>query len=119
MQITIPTLNAGELYAGLVIADGKPTHHLVLLPGELEKATWEKAKAWAAEQGGELPTRREQALLFANAPEAFQRDWYWSGEQHAADPDYAWCQDFSHGYQYDNLILSELRARAVRRVVAI
>jgi hypothetical protein len=116
MQITIPTLNAGEHYAGIVVAEGKPTHHLVLLPGELAAVTWTKAKSWAEEQGGELPTRREQALLFANAPEQFKNDWYWSGEQHAADSDYAWYQGFNYGYQYDT-VYNKLRARSVRRLV--
>lgn len=117
MQITIPTLNEGEAYAGIVVLKGTPTHHLVLLPGDLAQADWKKAVAWAKEQGGELPTRREQALLFANAPEEFERDWYWSGEQHAAHPDCAWFQLFTDGYQDSYGIVSELRARAVRRLI--
>jgi hypothetical protein len=117
MQITIPTLNKGEHYAGITIVEGKPTHHLVVLPGDLAKADWEKAKAWAAEQGGELPTRREQALLFANAPELFKPDWYWSGAQHAAGSDCAWYQFFNYGYQNTTTISYELRARAVRRLI--
>jgi hypothetical protein len=41
-------LAAGERYAGLMLgADGAPSHHLVLLPGNT-KAAWDAAKAWAA-----------------------------------------------------------------------
>ena len=116
MQIIIPTLAKGEHYAGIIITQGKPSHHLVLLPKDI-KADWAKAKAWAAEQGGELPTRREQALLFANAPDQFKPDWYWSAEQHAAISDYAWCQLFHNGDQYDFGITSKLRARSVRRLI--
>ena len=115
MQFIIPMLNNGERYAGIIIVEGNPTHHLVLLPGDI-KADWEKAKTWAAKQGGELPTRREQALLFANVPEEFKPVWYWSGEQHAANSDYAWCQNFIYGDQILNDILNELRARSVRRL---
>ena len=32
--ITIPTLAKGEFYAGIIIKDGKPHHHVILLPGE-------------------------------------------------------------------------------------
>jgi hypothetical protein len=116
MQLTIPALNEGERWAGVIVADGKATHHVILLPGECDAADWHAATAWAIAQGGELPTRREQALLFANAPEQFKRAAYWSGEQHAADPDYAWYQHFGYGGQDDHTIDDQLRARAVRRV---
>ena len=114
-------LNPGEEYAGLVIGkDGKPSHHLVLLPGELEKATWESAKEWADKQGGffesGLPNRREQALLYANLKEHFADAWYWSSEEHASYAGWAWFQFFDDGYQ--SLIHQgyQLRARAVRRL---
>ena len=44
---------------------------LEILPGEFE-GTWKQAMAWAKKQGGELPTRKEQALLFANASGKFE-----------------------------------------------
>ncbi len=114
-------LNPGEEYAGLVIGkDGEPSHHLVLLPGELEKATWESAKEWADKQGGEfaasLPNRREQALLYANLKEHFADAWYWSCEPYASDAGYAWFQSFDSGYQYYCHQGRQLRARAVRRL---
>lgn len=71
-------LAAGERYAGLVLdADGAPSHHLVLLPGAAQDVTWQAAKAWADKTGGgELPTRQEQALLYANLKTEFEATWY-------------------------------------------
>lgn len=48
--------------------------------------------------------------------EAFDAAWYWSSTQHAGHVDSAWCQDFNYGYQSTNLKLTQLRARAVRRI---
>jgi hypothetical protein len=111
-------LKPGELYAGIILGhSGQPDHHLVLLPGEAESVTWDAAKAFAAEAGGELPTRREQALLYANLKAEFKLNWYWSGEQHAAYDSYAWTQGFSYGGQDFNVESVSLRARAVRRLI--
>ncbi|MCY0854286.1 DUF1566 domain-containing protein [Cupriavidus sp. D39] len=113
-----PALAAGELYAGLILGkDGAPDHHLILLPDSAEDVTWEQAKEWAAAAGGELPTRREQSLLFANLKEEFESAWYWSGEQYAGPSNYAWLQNFSVGAQYYGRKSYEFRARAVRRLV--
>ena len=115
VTITLPELAKDEIYAGVLLKDGKPAHHLVLLPGDTS-AQWKDAIAWAKEQGGELPTRKEQALLFANAAEHFRREWYWSAEQSAGDASFAWCQYFSYGSQTTSHQDNELRARAVRRI---
>jgi hypothetical protein len=109
-------LKQGEIYAGLLLGvEGQPDHHLILLPGEAGSVTWEEAKKFAAKAGGGLPTRREQALLFANLQREFRSDWYWSGEQRAAFGDCAWIQIFILGNQDYNLKSARLRARAVRR----
>ena len=114
--ITLPTLAEGETYAGLILnEDGSPSHHLILLPGD-KSLTWEKAKAFAEKAGGELPTRQEQALLFANCKKQFKADWYWSGEAYASASGYAWCQTFGTGSQTSRYISFQLRARAVRRL---
>ena len=111
-------LAPGERYAGLVLsADGEPAHHLILLPGEAEEVTWEQAKEWAAKQGGELPTRQEQALLYANLKSQFKPQWYWSGQAHETESSWAWYQHFGHGYQDDRHEGLEFRARAVRRLI--
>ena len=107
----------GEHYAGVILGkDGTPNYHLILLPGDENEITWDKAKEWAASINGELPTRREQALLYANLPEQFEKTWYWSGEQSASGSNYAWYQDFSGGGQNLTRKYHELRARAVRRL---
>lgn len=113
-SITLPELAEGEIYAGILIKDDTPSHHVILLPGEAESVTWKAAGEWAASVGGELPTCKEQALLFANAVEHFQPRWYWSGEQYSRH--YARSQYFSNGYQDDYDKGYEARARAVRRV---
>lgn len=115
--ITLPELNEGEFYSGIVLKeDGTPDYHLIGLPGELEAANHTDATEWAASIGGSLPDRRELNLLRANARQYFQNDWYWSGEQHAAYSGSAWYQDFYDGTQYYYTKFLELRARAVRRL---
>ena len=104
----------GGIYAGISRGTlGAPDQHLVLLPGEAVDVDWEAAGAFAASVGGELPTRAEQALLFANLKDQFQPRWHWSSEQ--AGPSYAWYQGFDSGYQGDYYRSYEGSARAVRR----
>ena len=106
---------AGGIYAGIIRGvAGAPDQHLVLLPGTAEDVTWEAAGAFAASVDGELPTRAEQALLFANLKDQFEPRWYWSCEQ--AGPSYAWGQLFDLGDQYFDYRSYEGRARAVRRL---
>ena len=114
-------LKAGEHYAGIALGeDGEPDHHLILLAGEAESVNWAQAKDFAAKAGGELPTRREQSLLFANLKEQFQSCWYWSGEQRASISDCAWVQYFGSGGQSSGGRKNGgCRARAVRRLVIL
>lgn len=114
------TLAPGEHYAGFILGkDGESSYHLILLPGEQEEINWTDALAWAAGQGGELPNRREQALLYANLKEEFHETWYWSNTQHVSGSDYAWSQSFDNGGQGYWRKSSQLRARAVRRLSVI
>ncbi len=116
--ITMPELNPGEIYAGILLGkDGEPDQHLILLPGQAKEATFKQAQQFAADVGGDLPTRREQSLLFANLPEQFEKDWHWSGTLRAGYSYYAWCQYFSSGGQDNTSKSAELFARAVRRSV--
>lgn len=113
-------LTPGERYAGIITGESaNPSYHLVLLPNQVENADWEEAKAWATGQGGDLPTRREQALLYANLKEEFEERAYWSCEAHESDFGWAWYQYFYDGYQDSLDRSSELRARAVRRIPII
>ena len=115
ISFTLPMLNEGELYVGTLITPNK-REHIILLPGELDKANWKDSMAWAISLGGDLPSRPEQALMFANLPEAFKPRWYWSNKQDASVSDYAWTTSFIRGYQSGNDVTAELRARAVRRL---
>ena len=109
-------LAPGERYAGIVLdGAGEPKHHLVLLPGDAENITWPDALEWAKKAGGELPTRQEQALLFANLKDEFQDTWYWSSQEHHSEGSYAWYQFFTNGLQFNGRKSYEGRARAVRR----
>ena len=112
-------LQPGERYAGPVMdADGFISHHLVLMPGLREDITWKDAMAWAEEIGGALPSRQEQALLYANLKSEFEPKWYWSGQVHEDDSSFAWGQFFYGGGQSYGHQSYEGRARAVRRVTA-
>ena len=109
----IPNLAEGERYiGGIVSADGTTTH-IILLPGAFQ-GTWKKSMNWAAKQGGDLPTRVEQSLLYATAKEEFERDYYWSNDAHESG--WAWFQYFGDGNQDYYRKDYELRARAVRRL---
>ncbi|CAN7739893.1 DUF1566 domain-containing protein [Duganella sp. LjRoot269] len=117
-QFLAENLREGETYAGLLLGkDGAPDIHLILLAGVAMDVSWDAAKKFAEAAGGELPTRREQALLFANLKEEFEPRWYWSDEQHASDPSYAWGQYFYDGFQFYGHRSDEGRARAVRRLI--
>lgn len=109
-------LAEGERLAGAIHNDdGTIAHYVILLPGD-ESKNFADANEWAKSIGGELPNRREQALLYANLKDEFQEVWYWSSTQHEVDPGYAWLQDFSGGYQGFSLKSYRDRARAVRRL---
>ena len=118
--LTLPQLQPGERYAGLLLnPDGSPSHHLVLLAATPDKRLdWHAAKAWAEAAGVDLPTRHEQSLLFANCRDAFEAAWYWSGEAYEGDGAYAWFQYFGYGLQSFSRTSYEGRVRAVRRVTA-
>jgi len=109
-------LKKGEIYAGIILGK-EGDYHLILLAPEAVEVDWEAAKKFAAKISGELPTRREQSLLFTNLKEEFQGDQHWSSEQHAYYSDSAWCQNLYGGSQYGIIKNTLLRARAVRRLV--
>jgi hypothetical protein len=94
------TLKHGEHYAGPVLdADGNLLHHLVLTATCPDKLNWQAATDWATSIGGTLPTRQEQALLYANCKPHLKPDWHWSSEAHENDASYAWNCDFGYGHQ--------------------
>ena len=113
-------LGEGELYAGLILGkEGEQDYHLILLPGEVADAGWASATSWARELGGELPSRRELSLVFANQKEQFQREWYWSREPQAGHPHLVWGQNFASGIQTVYGRAFRGHARAVRRMPVV
>lgn len=107
----------GGIYAGIARGeDGQPDHHLILLNEGPRRASWKKALEWAKSVGGELPTRFEAALLYANLRELFEDSRYWTSTQYAGNEAYAWIQNFYDGYQFSAHKGLDYRARAVRRL---
>ena len=120
MNINLPELAEGETYVGRIGDALGNLHHVILLPGDNDDATWEAQMEWAKSIGGDLPTRIEQAMLFANHRDQFKKDQYWSNEIHHIESGWAWGQYFTSGCQSGQSgnfrRNSELRARAVRRL---
>ena len=116
MNIILPELADGETYVGCIGDALGNLHHVILLPGDNDDDTHEAQLEWAKSIGGDLPTRIEQAMLWANHREQFKKDWYWSCEAHESESGWGWCQHFRSGHQGDGPRSNELRARAVRRV---
>jgi hypothetical protein len=113
----------GGIYVGIAPGrDGAPDYHLIAGPEIAARSTWDDAVQWAASlrvndlSDFALPTRKEQALCFANIPELFKGAPYWSGEQHASNSEDAWGQYFGNGTQDSWGKDYKLRARAVRRL---
>jgi hypothetical protein len=99
------TTTKDGVHAAVVLLADKPA-------GELD---WQAAKAWAAEVGGELPTRPVAALLFANAKDQFEEEWHWTSEEFGASC--AWyCYVFGGGSQSYDHKSYEGCARAVRLI---
>jgi len=115
-QLQIPPLSEGETYIGAIGDKNGDVYHVILLPGDNDDAEWQKQMDWAKSIGGDLPNRIEQAMLWANFKDQFQKDWYWSNELHASGSGYAWTQSFYDGGQGCRNVGSHYRARAVRRL---
>ena len=116
MNINLPELSEGESYVGCIGDALGNLYHVILLPGDNDDDTHEAQLEWAKSIGGDLPTRIEQAMLWANHRDQFKKDWYWSNEVHHAESGWAWYQDFYYGSQDIRYHSHEIRARAVRRV---
>jgi len=110
-------LQPGEHYAGALLnADGTIASHLVLMAAMPDdKLQWQAAMDWAQIVGGELPSRAEMALLYANCRDHVGHDdWHWSRDTHATNASCAWGCNFHYGY-VDTRKSYGGRARAVRR----
>ena len=112
----MPKLAEGETYVGCIGDALGNLHHVILLPGDNDDATHEAQLEWAKSIGGDLPSRIEQAMLWANHRDQFKNDLYWSNETYLSESGWAWSQSFGYGGQSLSRKFYELRARAVRRV---
>ncbi|MBY0469148.1 MAG: DUF1566 domain-containing protein [Burkholderiaceae bacterium] len=117
LPATTIVLQPGEHYAGARLnADGTIASHLVLMAAKpAGTLAWQEAMDWAASVGGELPSRAEMALLYANCRDHVDPEWHWSRETHASDASFAWICLFGDGLVSYTLKSFEGRARAVRR----
>ena len=116
---SLPAIGAaldGGIFAGLTTKPDSTHCAVVLLPGGGTDLTWKKAKTWAEEQGGELPSRPVAALLFANCKPHLQPRWHWSCEEHEEDASYAWTCTFNSGNQFSYHKSYEGSAVAVRQI---
>lgn len=113
-----PKLNKGERYVGCIIsaADINLRHHIVLLPGDAEPATWSRQMQWARDRGGEPIDLVEGALLAATMKDEFKQESYWTRKSILEHEGYAWFQIFGSGLQSTSPKSNKLRARAVRRI---
>ena len=110
---------AGGRFAGIITTVSGFHCAVVLLPAHADDLTWERAKTWAAEQGGELPTRPVAALLYALSKAHLKKRWYWIAEEYEFDASYAWYCDFTGGDQDNDLKRFEGCAIAVRLIPVV
>lgn len=113
----LPALGApldGGAFAGVTTQPDGTHVAVVLLPDRGEDLTYDQATTWAAEQGGQLPTRPVAALLLANVQSLLQPEWHWCRETFGAS--YAWYCIFDDGHQGDYRKSRELSAVAVRLI---
>jgi hypothetical protein len=99
--------------------DGKANTLALAVDSEIEHpaAQWAHELAIGQFDDFYLPARRELALMYANVPELFKKEWYWSSTQYSEAC--AWIQHFYDGGQGDYWKNGGYRARAVRRFLTI
>lgn len=115
ITVSLPPLGIGEKFAGVIIsADGTRREGYILLPGEF-KGSYDACVRWAESINGMVPDRVESALFHATLKGEFKPEGYWTREQHAGIPDYAWMQYFGDGNQFYGRKSSIYLARAVRK----
>lgn len=91
------------------------TRAMVESESEHPAAQWTAALKHEGHADWYLPAQAELTMAWANVPELFSKGWHWSSSQFSASN--AWYQGFGDGYQSHYGKRSELRARAVRRLI--
>lgn len=96
----LPAIGApleGGGFAGITTRPDGTHCAVVLFPDQGTDLDWSAAKAWAEEQGGELPSRPVAALLFANLKDRLLPTWHWTADED--DASCAWNCGFGGGTQ--------------------
>ena len=113
----------GDIYGGIYPADNKPIWFSTA-PRLMDHYA---AAAWAKEQGGSLPTRKQGDYLTTlkgkggafteifNRGNSFPAGYVWLAEPLTFSRDNAWCQRLSDGDQYGYYRISGLPVLSVRR----
>lgn len=97
----------GGIFAGLTTKPDGTHCAVVLLPGKVRNLNWSKATVWAANHGGELPSRPVAALLVATVKDHLRPEWHWiRPEWHWTSDEFrasrAWLCNFDDGGQDDH-----------------
>ena len=113
----------GEIYGGILPSDNKSIWFSTA-PKLMDQYA---AAAWAKEQGGSLPTRKQGDYLTTlkgkggafteifNRGSSFPAGYVWLAEPGTYSRNFAWCQRLSVGDQYDFYRTLELPVLSVRR----
>ncbi len=113
----------GEIYGGIYPVDNKP----IWFSSAPKLMDHYAAAAWAKEQGGALPTRKQGDYLTTlkgkggaftemfNRGGSFPAGYVWLAEPGTSFRNVAWCQRLSDGDQYDSFRNYELPVLCVRR----
>lgn len=110
-------LKNGERYAGILLGENDEIDfHIILLPLQISRVSWQEATDFALNAGGSLPTKRELSLIIANLKDALPSIEDWSCEKHIYHNDFAWCQCAETGSQFYEHQKLRKRARVIRRL---
>jgi len=108
---------SGGIYAGVTTSFSGRPYALVLLPDKAGSCVnWKTAGEWARSIGGDLPTRLDAALLFANLDKHLASSWVFisDGDEHPGNTD--WGRVFNDGWYSKYRNRSGFGAYAVRRI---
>lgn len=123
--ISVPPLGEiwpgkGGRFAGIGTGPDGQNHLVFVHEAPHEPKTWQAYVDWCKtlEADGHKDFRPmfrpDGALAYATMKDQFKDDWYWLGEVHAGDADYAWLQYFGNGRQDIDLKDYRYLACAVR-----
>lgn len=85
------------IFAGLTTKKDGTHYAIVKLPGKGSELGWNGAKAWATEQGGELPSIPVAAILFYTLKGQLSPEWHWTADERLDF--FAWFCSFCDGFQ--------------------